>query len=168
MLAPKYSLAALAGESVIFNENSENPDNVRIQPRGSAERPLCASCVGAVSSTFGKSLVFLSTKPGASYLVVDTGGQVLMTGGRRKSPDFISRSSGAANRNRVAYLYGATHLAVLDIDVKREVWDHEAVSQPESIGNMGTRFTAPRIALSPDGHKLAILTSRTVSVFNIR
>ena len=173
--APKYSSVALADdESIFFNDNGTDVDNVQILPRGTSRRALCPTCVGAVTSSFGKDLVLLSTKPAASYLVADTAGKVLLASTHGKNPEFVGPLVGAASVNRVAFQYGhlagaraVTHFTVLDADAKKEVWDYELSLEPRKLGNMGLQFTTPRVALSPDGHKLAIMTSDTLEVFDI-
>jgi hypothetical protein len=173
--APKYSLASLANDAVvIFNENSADGNKVQIQLRGLPPRPLCAACVGAVSTAFGKDFVLLATKPAASYIVATTAGEILMRETRGQTVETLRGGVGASTANRAAFLYGhvsdmkgSTHITVLDADEKREIWNYDLSEEPERIGNIGLKFRTPVLAISPDGHKLAVLVSGQVQVFKI-
>ena len=173
--APKYSLVAVSNDgSIVFNDNSADGDLVHIQRKGASRGKLCSTCMGAVNATFGNGLIFLSTKPAASYIVANTAGEVLMQASHSSSPDFVKGGVGAANSNRAAFLYGhlrglkaVEHVTVTDVDARKEIWADEVVLEPERLGNVGIRFTTPRLALSPDGDKLAIMTSSTLTLLNL-
>jgi hypothetical protein len=176
--APRYSYpsAFLVANQVLFNEtydylNDHTEHPVLLQQRGSEAHPLCSSCIGAVSASFGNNLILLSTKPSASYAVVDLRGNVLHRATHGKPAEFINRSSGAADTNRVAFLYGhlpTIYFNVFDADLKKEVWEYKLDVQPEKVGSFGVTFTTPRLALSPDGRKLAVLANSVLSIFSIQ
>jgi hypothetical protein len=169
---PKYSLVAISDDdSVVFNDNSGD-DVVQIRRQGAFASELCPTCSGAVRASFGSNLIFLSTKPAASYVVTNTAGKVLVRASHGSKPEFINRVAGAANSNRAAFLYGRPmenfiHLTVADVDAKQEIWQEEVGSGPEKLGNVGVQFTTPRLALSPDGHKLAIFSRSTLTLLNL-
>jgi hypothetical protein len=176
--APKYSYpgAALLGNSVVFNEiydyvNDHSDHSVLVQQRGSEPHSLCSSCIGAVLAAFGKNWLFLGTKPAASYIVSDINGNVLHRASHSNEPDFINGASGAADSNRVAFLYGhipTVHISVFDANAKMEIWDYAMDMQAERVGNIGVSFSSPRIALSPDGHRLVIFANGLLNAFLIQ
>jgi hypothetical protein len=168
--------AAVVGDSVIFGELGVERQPALIQINDKEPRPLCADCFGRVDGTFGNGLVFWD-RPN-EYLVRDTSGTILFrktgVGGRA---DTIGGASGARTSNRVAFQFG--HLGrrvleetvvVLDVDAQKEIWRYklrqEAV-RTEIGGFVRESFPSPRLALSPDGKKLAILSGTEISLFEI-
>jgi hypothetical protein len=174
--APRYSLVQLLDDFVVFNENNGmDSDLVQIQPIGSSPHPLCRTCVGAVLSTFGQGYVFLSTRPDASYIITDSAGRQLYANTHRgESP--IQNVAGARS-NRIAFSYGRikdrvriTNFAVLDLGLKREVWNFQLSEQPKDLSGISPhlkvlQYKTPKLAISPSGEKVAILTGDTLSVF---
>jgi hypothetical protein len=58
----------------------------------------------------------------------------------------------------------------VDTDAKKEIWEYERtmVIDKSQVGSFQvTAFTPPVIALSPDGHKLAILATGVLEVYFI-
>lgn len=184
--APNYSLVTLVGTAVVFEENKydprrpHTPTSILVSPRGLEPRPLCAECSDGVPVGFGNSLVFVETEPSGSYLVADLNGNILYRGAHLHSTDHYPRiesAAGAANANRIAFTYGPStfvagrsmnlHIAVLDADLKKEIWDQPLEIQPERVGNNGIQMSAPLLALSPDGHTLAVLANGVLETFAI-
>jgi hypothetical protein len=58
----------------------------------------------------------------------------------------------------------------VDVDAKKEIWEYERkmVIDKSQVGSFQVNsFTLPVIALSPNGHKLAILMSGVLQVYLI-
>lgn len=180
-----YSLRgiALIGESVIFNlYRSAEP--VQIQKRGQPRRSLCASCTGFVNAAFGRGFILLSTSEAphrSMYSVVDTEGNVVLQQSMPPPNNGIDFASGATLANRVAFFRGhlvqgpngmqaENRFVVLDTDARKEIWQADLINigEKKKIGNIiQTGFSTPRLALSPDGHMLAVLLGNTVEMFRI-
>jgi hypothetical protein len=180
-----YSLVgiALTGESVIFNlYRSAEP--VQIQKRGQPRRSLCASCTGFVNAAFGRGFILLSTSKAprrSMYSVVDTEGNVIFQESMPPPNNGIDFASGATLANRVAFFRGGlvqgpnglqakNRFVVLDADARKEIWQADLIDigEKKKIGNIiRTGFSTPRLALSPDGHMLAVLLGSTVEMFRV-
>jgi hypothetical protein len=61
-------------------------------------------------------------------------------------------------------------IVVLDVDAKKEIW-RLALHQQPIISDIGRfveeSFTSPRLALSPDGKKLVVISGTVLSIFEI-
>lgn len=179
---PRYvhSIVALVDRTLVSNWNhlDVDPHPVMVEEPGTQPRALCTGCVGALASIFGKDLILLTARPGPSYVVVDLNGNVIYRQSHAGDRGALVVSSGAVDANRAAIRYfegdlsrgGTLHFAVMDADAKKEIWRHERAMTPDKsdVGPFHvTSFTPPMIALSPDGHKLAILSNGVLQVYNI-
>lgn len=180
---PNYATVILVGTSVVFKENKYDPHNpyaqtpILVQERGLKPHPLCGNCSDSVAGTFGSQLMFVETQPSGSYMVTDLNGNIVFRGNHSHGTDRISGTAGAAKANRIAFVYGPStfvpshsmklRLAVLDADLKKEVWDQSVEIRPEREGSSGIQMTGPLLALSPDGHKLAVLANGLLQTFSI-
>lgn len=93
----------------------------------------------------------------------------------------INFASGATLANRVAFFRGGivqgpngmqaeNRFVVLDTDARKEIWHADLIDidEKKKIGNIiQTGFSTPRLALSPDGHMLAVLLGSTVEMFRV-
>jgi hypothetical protein len=88
------------------------------------------------------------------------------------------KSAGAANAKRAAIYYsdggvpdgGTLHFALVDVDAGKEIWNLEqkmVLKNFEIGGFHAIRFTPPKIALSPDGHTLAVLLDGRLGTYFI-
>jgi hypothetical protein len=167
--------AALIGNSLIYGEfKAAKPTQIQINNQ--KPRPLCTECRGGVAETFGNGFAFL-VRPN-EYWVTNTTGTILVhktgVGGRG---DSIGGVSGGVTSNRVAFMYG--HLGrrrldetvvVLDVDANKEIWRLALHQEPITIDLgtiVGESFTSPRLALSPDGKRLAVISGTVLSIFEI-
>jgi hypothetical protein len=179
---PRYvhAISIIVDQTLFSNWNHSDGVSrpITVEERGTQPRPLCAECIGAISATLGRNLILLATHPGASYLVVDTNGNVILRQSHPGNRTSAVKSSGGADSNRAAISYfdggipegGILHFAVVDADAHKEIWEHEQkmVLEKSRVGPFqATAFAPPVIALSPNGHKLAILTSGVVQVYFI-
>ncbi|HEY6128516.1 MAG TPA: hypothetical protein VIW23_10070 [Candidatus Acidoferrum sp.] len=178
---PRYvhSTSILIDRMLVSNWNYRDttPHPIIAEEWGAQPRPLCSECMGAISASFGKNLILLSTHPGASYLVIDTNGKVIVRQSHPGNRTSLANASGGASSNRAAIDYfdggpngGTLHFAVVDTDAKKEIWEYERtmVIDKSQVGSFQvTAFTPPVIALSPDGHKLAILATGVLEVYFI-
>jgi hypothetical protein len=180
-----YSLRGIAviGESLIFNlYRSAEP--VQIQKRGQARRSLCASCTGFVNAAFGRDFILLSSSDArheSMYSVVDTEGNVVLEESMPPPNNGIDLASGATLANRVAFFRGGlvqgpsgmqaeNRFVVLDTDARKQIWQADLINvgEKKKIGNIiQAVFSTPRLALSPDGHMLAVLLGSTVEMFRV-
>ncbi len=180
-----YSLRgiALIGEAVIFNLY-QSPEPVQIQKRGQPRRTLCTSCIGSVNAAFGRGFILLSVSyaPHRSmYSVVDTEGNKVLQELMPPPNNGIDFASGATLANRTAFFRGGlvqgpngmqaeNRFVVLDTDARKEIWKADLINigEKKKIGNIiQTGFSTPRLALSPDGHMLAVLLGSTVEMFRV-
>jgi hypothetical protein len=175
-----HSICALIDQSLVSNWNRNalaelKTDSAVIEKRGEQPHALCSECDGAVSTSFGKNLVFLAKKR-ASYVVADTNGNVLLRQSQSGPRAGLIKASGAADSNRAAFFYldggifqgGIVHFGVVDVDARKEVWAYEQkmmFNNSETASFHVVQFTPPKIALSPDGHTAAILSDWVVRTY---
>lgn len=184
--APDYASAMVVGTSVVFQQSNRELRHpyarmpILVRQRKVKSHALCAECFGIPAATFGNRLIFIKSGSTGSFLVADLDGKVLYSGPQRGSPSrnsSIGHVAGASHANRVAFTYGPStfvagrpmnvHIAILDADLKKEIWDEPVEIRPERVGNIGIQTTAPLLALSPDGHTLAIIANGLLEIFQI-
>jgi len=179
-----HSISTLGNLSLVSNWNQKartesKIDSAVVEQRGKQPRALCSECEGAVLASFGKNLVLLTKRPGPSYIVTDTDGNILLRHDNQpESRAMIGNASGAADANRVAICYidggiptgGSIHFAVVDVDAGKEVWNYEekmAFNNSEKGSFHVVQFIGPKIALSPNGHTLAVLLNGVLRTYSI-
>jgi len=140
---------------------------------------LCSSC-GAVFTAFGKDLILLGlAQHSVSYIIVDIDGTEFYRTNLGHGADRVLQVSGSSATNRVALLCGSlrtsflrgwrdtNRIVVLDADVKHKVVEIDSSGEGEHPGNDWQVFNTPRLALSPDGTRLAILRGSTLELLAI-
>lgn len=168
-------LMAVVDDFVVFNHTRDLGEGRPVVIARPGERPkeLCADCIGAVSESFGANYVLLSTDPGASFRIVDKNGSLIYAA--KLSPRDYSPliASGASQANRVAMLYASreggrsvTKVLVADADQKRIVWE-ETLETPVLRQGAVQTSRLPRLALSPDGKHLAVVSWTNVLMYSI-
>jgi hypothetical protein len=163
---------AITQNSVIFND-IEHPERneLRVWHKSGQTGPLCPSCFGAIGSVFGtRQLAFLSSRPDASFMIVDpSNGQLVMQGTRESPGEFMRSPSGAREANRVVtytYVAGRIRVLVADADTRSVVWESE-VEQVREVSTNHTTTYGLRLALSANGKKLAILQGTHLSAYSL-
>lgn len=171
------SRLVLVGRRVIFTNSDlkSKKSTAMVEADGQAARPLCD---GAVFASFGKSLLFLRRRPAASHVVVNLEGEEIYERKRGFGADTILAASGAVQRNRIAFVYGALrgsmfdgwssndHIIVLDADLKREIEVPNPPDKGVQVGHQAQVFNSPALALSPDGRTLAIARGPSVTLWD--
>jgi hypothetical protein len=173
-----YSYAELMDRYLVFNNNPTNPrstnsDLVFVQERDQQPHPLCDQCTGVVLTTFGSGYVFLISHPGASYRVADLSGNIILEQKHGDAQTSRVHAAGASDANRIALWYvdrDIVRFAISDTDARKEIWNYHqgAIWNKAQVGSFHvTEFVAPTIALSPDGHKLAILMIGLLRIYAV-
>jgi len=172
------SRLVLVGRRVVFTNSDfkSKKSTAMVEADGQAARPLCD---GAVFASFGKSLLFLHRRPAASHVVVNLQGEEIYERKRGFGADTILAASGAAQSNRIAFVYGALrgslfggwssndHIVVLDADLKREIEVPNLPDKGVHVGDQAQVFNSPALALSPDGRALAVAKGARVTLWDL-
>jgi len=185
-----FNPTSLVGDSIVFIprmalDPAEVLEAVQTRKRMSSPharvllhgetRDLCELCAGSVSEAFGEGLVMMGVQPDGSYLIVDVTGKIRHQG--RYADATLWQARGSSQANRVAIFWhenitlgagsSATQIAVVDADQRSEVLRTEIRSNAMRPAKGIVQFQSPRIALSPDGTRLAIVTGETLRLIAI-
>jgi hypothetical protein len=172
------SSSALFDRRVMFTSSDLNPKKptTMIETDGQAAKPLGE---GTLLASFGQSLLFMHRHKGASHVVINLEGKQIYTRQLGFGSDRILAASGAEQRNRVAFVYGALrasifggwsshdHIVILDTDIKSEVEIPSRADKGVDVGRQVQVFNSPALSLSPDGKALAVVEGSAATLWDL-
>jgi hypothetical protein len=175
----RHCCSGLSGTTVLFNADAPKLKPISIQEKGSPARDLCKTCFG-ISPTFATDRYVVAVSwPGASFVVASPDGRLLYKQKIHDGPYSIEYSTAAADAPRVAVIYPQSlgrqsetySVSVFDLATRSEVRRQSVGAPPEvseaAPGFQVTTSTAPHIAISPDGKRLAILAEGQLSMYEL-
>ena len=177
--------ALVVNETVIFSpiirppydSNSLKDVPPKVLDKNGETRQLCASCPGAAIAAFGHDFIVVHHHPRSSYSIVNARSEEIIfdaTHGNEGDGGLLA-STAFSTSNRIALQYGHIDLAhqtsentviVFDGDQRKEIMRMNLSYPGQAVGNH-TSFTTPRLALSPDGKLLAVMSADTLQVLKI-
>jgi len=153
-----------------------------IRDRHGKERALCGKCIGGDAHFIDNEDIAIAIKAERRLLVVSTSGEVSGDLKLPGSDSKIYQMSVARFSKRIALLLGPKHFGgppkafsayVYDVAIKKitfEIHVLEVRSEQEIVkGSSSMHFegtVSPRIALSPDGKRLAVLNQGTLYMYS--
>jgi hypothetical protein len=139
---------------------------------------LCDSCAGSpLMATRNGWVILEKNEPGASFLLVNPSGNIVYEGAYGVRIDRIGEIVAASERDRFAFSCGHLRIGlfrdvgpfeavVFDMVTIKEVLRLKVKAYPQI--DLGEFWPQPRIALSPDGERLAVLYGSALRLFAIR
>jgi len=171
----RHCCLSTSGKQVIYSSDAPKLEPLWIRTRGAAARHLCGKCFGDNAVFLSDDQVVFATWPKASLAIASTSGEIKFRGSFGEADDTILAISVAATPQRVAFLSGPGQvpatvanykIGIFDVDQKRIVLKM-LLANPIHRTEQLTTIISPRIAISPDGKNLAVLTDSALQLYSL-